>query len=347
MRRRSLRLVSAVFALAFATLSVGPMRDTGGARARRQTPLVKFQVMPARLARGRYLVNNVAHCFMCHADIDCLHNNCQPVPGTQGSGQVLPAWESGFPAPYQLVEPNITPDRKTGAGAWTDEQFVRALREGIGHDGRRLFPAMPYANFRGLSDEDLASIVVYIRSLPPVRRALPKSRIPPEFPVSAYASLEPPLPPVPVNASSEVRHGAYLVRLGNCSACHTTTDADGRWFPGMFLAGGQDYAAPWGTFASANITPDPSGISWYTEDLFLKTIRTGREAGTGRKLNQFMPWSYFRNQTDGDLKAIFAYLRTLKPVRHHVDNTEPPTYCCIDKSKHGLGYTNCPPYVSR
>jgi hypothetical protein len=66
----------------------------------------------------------------------------------------------------------------------------------------------------------------------------------------------------------------------------------------------------------------------------------------GRQLNPFMPWSYYRNLSD-DLKAIFAYLRTVKPVRHHVDNTEPPIYCCIDKLKHGLGYMNCPPYGPR
>src|SRR6185503_8436730 len=74
--------------------------------------------------------------------------------------------------------PNITPDVETGAGSWTDEQFVRAIREGIGHDGRRLFPMMPYLNFREMSDEDLASVIVYIRSLEPVRNQLPKTVLP-------------------------------------------------------------------------------------------------------------------------------------------------------------------------
>jgi hypothetical protein len=158
--------------------------------------------------------------------------------------------------------PTFTPDRKTGAGTWTDAQFVRALREGIGHDGRKLFPMMPYGNFRGLTDEDLASIIVYIRSLRPVYHPLPKSRIPPMLPVSSYPSLEAPLPPIPPDASPKVRYGAYLVRIGNCSACHAPLDAQGRRLPGMFLAGGQVFDLPWGRVATANLTPDPSGISW-------------------------------------------------------------------------------------
>ena len=66
----------------------------------------------------------------------------------------------------RLAPPNITPDKKTGAGTWTDDMFARAIREGVGHDGRALSPAMPYNNFKRLSDEDLASVIVYLRSLP-------------------------------------------------------------------------------------------------------------------------------------------------------------------------------------
>jgi mono/diheme cytochrome c family protein len=325
-------------------------RGGGERNPERSRPTQAFEARftPARLARGRYLVEGPAHCFMCHSEIDCRRGNCQPAPGKKGSGAIVPVWEGGFEPPYRLVCPNITPDRKTGAGAWTDAQLARAIREGIGHDGRALFPHMPYGNFRGLTDEDLASIIVYIRSIPPVYHPLPKTSVPKEIPVSSYASQEPTLPPVPANASALVRRGAYLVRVGNCSGCHTPVDSDGRSLPGMFLAGGQVYEAPWGTFATANITPDPSGISWYTEDIFIKTIRTGHVAGPGgRRLDPFMPWSYHRHLSDADLKAIFAYLRTVKPVRHRVDNTVPPTYCCLCKGKHGLGYMNCPPYTHR
>jgi hypothetical protein len=83
--------------------------------------------------------------------------------------------------PGRIVASNITPDPETGAGNWTDDQLARAIREGIGHDGRALFPMMPYENLRHMSDEDLASLVVYIRSLPAVRHELPASEI--VFPV--------------------------------------------------------------------------------------------------------------------------------------------------------------------
>jgi mono/diheme cytochrome c family protein len=342
--RHTGRLVPAAFALVLLGLSVGSVTARRRARASQAAPIIQFQRTPARLARGRYLVNDLAHCLMCHSETDCLHHNCQPVPGMEGAGNVVPPSESGFQPPYRVVCPNITPDRKTGAGTWTDAQFVRALREGIGHDGRVLFPMMPYGNFRGLTDEDLASIIVYIRSIPAVHHPLPKTNVPKTIPVSAFPDLEATLPPIPPNASAEVSDGAYLVRIGNCSACHTPVNAQGRPLPGKFLAGGQVFEQPWGTFATANLTPDPTGISWYTEDIFIKTIRTGQVAGVGRKLNQFMPWSYYRHLSDADLKAIFAYLRTVKPVWHHVDNTMPLTYCCIDHLKHGLGYMNCPPY---
>ena len=91
------------------------------------------------------------------------------------------------------------------------------------------------------------------------------------------------------------------------------------------------------TVVKPNITPDPSAISHYGETTFIKTIRTRRASGGVRQLNPLMPYSYFRNMTDDDLKAIFAYLRTVKPVRHHVDNSEPPAYCKLCRQKCGFG----------
>jgi hypothetical protein len=108
--------------------------------------------------------------------------------------------------------------------------------------------------------------------------------------------------------------------------------------PGLDFAGGFVLKGPWGEAASANITPDPSGISYYDEALFIRTIRTGQVQA--RKLNSVMPWVYFRNMTDDDLKAIFAYLRTLRPVQHRVDNTEKPSRCSICGGVHGFGDRN-------
>lgn len=108
--------------------------------------------------------------------------------------------------------------------------------------------------------------------------------------------------------------------------------------PGLDLSGGQIMEGPWGRVASANLTQDPSGIPYYDEALFLQTIRSGYVKA--RPLSQIMPWSYYRNLTDDDLKAIFAYLKTIKPVKHVVDNQDPPTLCKICKATHGGGDKN-------
>ncbi len=286
----------------------------------------------ARLDRGRYIVEGPAHCFQCHSKVDWKSPGAQPKPGKKGGGAVFE--EEIF---SWLVAPNISPDVETGAGTWTDEQFARAIREGIGHDGRRLFPMMPYMNFRNLSDEDLASVIVYVRSIAPVRNELPKTTMP----EIVKATLPPyqPVPSVPEpDLSNPVMRGRYLVTLGNCMSCHTPMDQQGRPRTELAFAGGLPFSGPWGQLSSANITPDASGISYYDEALFLSALKTGHVGA--RKLNSIMPWGYFRNMTDEDLKAIYAYLRTLRPVQHRVDNTEPPTECSVCGGKHGFGELN-------
>src|SRR6185436_7143812 len=124
----------------------------------------------------------------------------------------------------------------------------------------------------------------------------------------------------------------------NCTGCHTPIDKTGAPLAGMEWAGGLNLVGPWGNVHSVNLTPDPSGIPYYTEELFLRAIRHGNPGG--KPLNPVMPWSYFRNMTDEDLKSIFAYLQTLKPVRHRIDNTSPPRFCTLCGGTHGLGDMN-------
>ncbi len=113
---------------------------------------------------------------------------------------------------------------------------------------------------------------------------------------------------------------------------------------GMYLGGGPPLVGAWDggkkieTVNALNLTPDASGISYFDETMFIEVIRNG--GFKARPLSNIMPWAYFRNLTDDDLKAIFAYLSTLKPVFHYVDNTEPPTYCKQCRTKHGLGALN-------
>jgi mono/diheme cytochrome c family protein len=197
---------------------------------------------------------------------------------------------------------------------------------------------MPYPNFRQLPDEDLASIVVFLRSLPPVRNPLPQSEI--IFPVKYLIRSvpEPIAAPVPApDLSQQVKRGEFLVTVAGCADCHTPAER-GQPIANMDFAGGQIFDGPWGKVATANLTPDPSGIPYYDEALFLQTIRTG--VVRARTLNQIMPWFVYRNMTDEDLKAVFAYLKTLKPVKHLVDNTETPTLCEICRSTHGGGDKN-------
>jgi len=287
----------------------------------------------ARLERGRYLTENVALCLTCHSEVDWKSAEVPIVPGTNGSGGPFP--ETSLPFPLNV--PNITPDPETGAGRWTDRQIARAIREGIGYDGRVLFPGMPYPFLRQMSDDDLAAVIAYLRSLPPVRKPVARTPLPPEVQQS--------LQPMPITGkvaapdfSDPLKRGAYMTSLALCADCHTPLDERGQPIQALAFSGGRVLVGPWGTVASANITPDPSGIAHYDEALFLKTMHTGNPGG--RQLNPIMLTSYFRHMTDDDLNAIFAYLRTLKPVAHRVDNTEPPTDCRLCRQKHGYGNRN-------
>jgi mono/diheme cytochrome c family protein len=285
-----------------------------------------------RVARGRYLVG-LAHCFDCHSERDSKGDQ---VRGMEGAGRVPPPEESNVALPHFLVYPNITPDRKTGAGSWTDAQLAQALRQGIGHDGRILDKTMPYWNFRNLTDDDLASVVVYLRSIPAVRHPLPRRNLAAEPVIDWRPEVQPIA--LPLDAPAAARRGEYLVHVGTCTGCHTTADPHGHPIPGMLFAGGRVFVRLWGTVASANLTRDASGIGYYDEAQFIRTIRTGRVGA--RPLNRTMPYPLYRHLSNDDLKAIFAYVRTLPPVQHRVDNTEPLTLCPKDKNRHGFGDRN-------
>lgn len=285
----------------------------------------QFERTPERVARGKYLVQNLLGCEDCHSEKDWTQHGAPTIAGKEMAGQMLPVVD--FPG--TAVAPNLTPDAETGAANFTDEQIARAIREGIKHNGTTLFPMMPYSEYRELADEDVASVVVFLRSLPPVRNPLPASKI--NFPVNYLVRSA----PQPVNApvagpgADQLARGKYMVSLG--CGCHNAVEK-------LPYAGGDSLVGPWGSVVSANITPDASGIGYYTEATFITTLRTGYVGA--RKLNSIMPFGNFKNLTDDDLKAIYAYLRTLKPVKHRVDNTLPATYCKVCKQKHGGGDQN-------
>ncbi len=326
-------LVIVVLAAVGITFTIG-WRPFLGPRARTTTART-FDRTPERLARGKYIAESLSGCMECHTPHDWSSRGSAMAGGNLGAGEEIPQKD----LPGKIIAPNITPDTETGAGTWTDDQLARAIREGVGHDGRALFNMMPYERYRTMSDEDLASVIVYLRALPPVRNVVPKTEM--IFPVK-YLIRNVPQPvtePVPTpDLSTPVKRGAYMSTMAACSDCHTPMDEHGQQLPGMDWAGGFILEGPWGRVASANITSDPSGIPYYDEKMFIDTIRTG--SVRARVLNPIMPFALYSGMTDQDLASIFAFVHQLPPVKHRVDNTMPPTYCKVCKQTHGGGNQN-------
>jgi mono/diheme cytochrome c family protein len=332
--------VSVLVVAALATTGISATigwRPFIGPRARPLTSRT-FDPTPARLARGEYLATAVSGCMYCHSElaVGAPGAGITYRRGYEGSGRSMAS--DGVPF---LHAPNLTPHPQAGTGQWTDDMIARAIREGIGYDGRALFPMMPYANLRSMSDEDLASVVAYLRSLPPLATAHPRPEIP--FPVNRLINNVPqPLDsPVPEpDLSTPVKRGEYLTTLASCVDCHTPMNERGELLTHLAFGGGQPLSAdgPRPAVASANLTPSASGIPYYTEELFLETIRTGRVRE--RQLSDVMPWAFYKGMTDEDIKAIFAYLKTLKPVEHYVDNSMPATACALCGLTHGGGARN-------
>ena len=279
------------------------------------------------LSHGRYLVEAVAICFECHSERDLTKPGWPILPGKAGDGRIL----QGEGTVGQLVAPNITPDKETGIGKWSDSDIMRALIGGVRPDGRPLNPEMPYLYFRAFSEYDLRSIVAYLRSILPVRHPLPDN---PQFtakaPAIAMLSLK------RKKDSLQIRRGEYLVRIGGCETCHTPT-RDSSFIQGLEFAGGTPFDHGGTTSASSNLTPSISGLH-FTQDEVIAVMRSGKFGG--RPIYSAMPWLFYGNMTDEDLKAVYAYLRALPPVDHLVDNSVAPTACRKCGNRHGLGDKN-------
>jgi mono/diheme cytochrome c family protein len=336
-------LLLAAITLVLATVAVGfhwgwslyprLWRVVVGPRARPLRSVV-FERTAMRAERGRYLAEGPLACFRCHSDRDWSQPGAPPVAGKVGGGHIFA--EDGRP---WLVAPNITPDRETGAGTWTDDMFARAIREGVGHDGRPLHPQMWYRAFSDLSDEDVASIVVYLRAIPAIRNALPRTSMPWSVRLRHIDEPRPITSPQPQRPDADfVQWGGYLASLADCVGCHTDWYHPGSAVNEQLFSGGNALDTPKGTVFSANLTSDPSGISFYDAAMFIRVMRTGKVGA--RVLNDAMPWYWYRNMSDEDLKIIFEALKKAPKVKHFVDNTEPPTYCARCRQMHGGGSAN-------
>lgn len=284
---------------------------------------IKVPMTPERIARGQYLFEVVADCAGCHSERDVTKFSMPVLPGRLAVGFVFPA-ELGLPG--KVVSPNLTPDPETGLGAWTDGEKIRAIREGISRDGRALFPFMPYQSYARMSDEDVESIVAFLNSLPPVRQVRPRTEL--DFPLPLLIKSEPrPLagPVAAPNPADPLKYGEYLTGIGGCMICHTPMEK-GKPRLELAYAGGEEFRIAGFLVRSANITPDPeTGLGSWTEERFVKQFHNYRSfaEGTPPKTTQanftLMPWVAMSRFTESDLKAIYAFLRTVKPIRHPVD----------------------------
>jgi hypothetical protein len=284
---------------------------------------MRVEATPQRLERGRYLFENLCDCVGCHTPRDASRWNAYPDPARAGAGFAFPA-ELGFPG--RIVAPNITPDQETGIGSWTDGEKLRAMREGVGRDGHALFAFMPYKMFARMSDEDAKSVVVYINSLAPIRQKMERTTL--DFPVNILNKFTPrPLDqPVPEpDRSNPVAYGSYLVAMGGCRECHSMAER-GEIKKGMEYAGGREFHFGKYLVLSANITPDKSsGIGDWSANRFIARFRVysnrtyENAPPTTPGSFTLMPWYALSKLTDADLKAIYAFLRTVPPVDNGVD----------------------------
>jgi mono/diheme cytochrome c family protein len=308
----------AIIAAAVPLVSLGYLYIRQPLRARPAG--IVIQITPERLARGKYIFE-LADCDGCHSELDYSRFG-DPVLAS-AKGNLMPP-DLGLPG--TVVAPNITSDLETGIGTWTDGEKIRAIREGIGKDGRALFPMMPYKLYRKMSDEDVYSLVAYLDTLPPVRNPLPRTHL--NFPVSLLIRSVPrPAGQVPPpDRSDSIRYGEYLVQMGACMDCHTP-DKRGEPLPGLTLAGGKQFRmGPEAVVVSANITPEPeTGIGRWSEQDFIDRFYQYREyldKGSpviGPQGFTLMPWLNLCKLPAEDLRAIYRFLRTQKPVYHSVE----------------------------
>jgi len=221
---------------------------------------------------------------------------------------------------------NITPDPETGIGTWTDEDIIKAITRGISKNGDTLFPIMPYINYSRLAKSDLMSIVAYLKSLKPIKNKVQPRQLfvplamvypPPQaFSPSLDSNIIPP-------ASNLVAYGGYMTNAAVCNDCHTPMTKQGPDFSKMF-AGGFAFHIGDLVVNSANITPDSAtGIGTWNEERFLNKFTLYREEKNWNynpgKDNTYMPVVMYSGMTDQDLKAIYAYLRTVRPVSNKVE----------------------------
>ncbi len=276
-------------------------------------PNIKASTDSIVILRGKELVFGPAHCADCHAPNASAEDLAKNIDVPLSGGF---EFNLGI---ANIFTRNITPDKETGIGNLTDGEIARALRYGVKEDGTALFDFMPFHN---TSDEDLTAIISYIRAQKPVHNPIPENKRNIIGNVIQAFLIKPVGPKGNVVKSirrdSTIAYGEYLTNsVANCVGCHTPRDMMTGAFIGPDFSGGMGFKHPLDpdkiTYFSPNLTPDKSTgrIANWTQDQFVKRFKKG-------KLLQYseMPWNSFSKMSENDLKAIYKYLHTLKPVKH-------------------------------
>ena len=282
-------------------------------------PNVKFDTSPERIARGKYLNDHVVGCTTCHTRREWTKFSGPVKADVLGAGG-----ESFNLGPAgMLYSKNITP---AAIGSWTDGELLRAVTQGVSKDGTPLFPLMPYPHYGAMSEDDVHAVLAYIRTLKAIEGTAPARQL--NFPLNLIVRTIPAPNTFGKRPSPDdkVAYGKYITDAALCSDCHTPIDDRGQPLPGMDFAGGQEFVETGYRVRSANITPDANtGIGSWTELQFIDKFK-GFEQPTGATLaeheradNTVMPITAYAGMTREDLSAIYAYLRTLKPVTNRVE----------------------------
>jgi mono/diheme cytochrome c family protein len=284
-------------------------------------PEMKIELTAERIERGRYLANHVTVCIDCHSARDWMRYSGPPIEGTLGKGGDVFDQKFGFPGFY--TSKNITP---AGLSGWTDGEIYRAITAGVNKDGKALFPVMPYPYYGQMDEEDIKCIIAYIRTLKPIENTPAESKS--DFPFSLIINTLPKkgVPQPRPDVKDIIATGKYLINAANCVECHSQIDDKGQLIAGKEFGGGREFPLPEGTtLRSSNITSDDNaGIGGMTKDQFINMFRTRSDSTLINSmlnpgdLNTIMPWGMYGGMTDQDLGAIYAYLKTVKPIKEKV-----------------------------
>jgi mono/diheme cytochrome c family protein len=251
--------------------------------------------------RGSYLVNTIMTCGNCHSP----KGPPDVVAGKDFSGGLR-----FDEPPFDVTASNITPDKETGIGRWSDADIKKALLDGVRPNGVQLAEVMPTNFYRILIPSDLNAIVAYLRTVKPVSNTVLDPIYKMALPHVIFPGAEKPFAQRDLN--DKVKRGFYLATIGHCMECHTPmTPAGVVEFGNSLGKGGREFPGPWGISKSVNITSHRTAGIGAWSDAEIKRAITQGVSRDGRTMLPPMGYDYYAKMTDADLDAVVAYLRTV------------------------------------